>query len=65
VFLYYNYEIASMKVCHSFLECSTYFIIDDLILLFVAFRELLVLAYVFFSSYEIIRLFVFSCRTLI
>jgi hypothetical protein len=30
-----------MKVYCGFLECSTYFIIDDLILLFVAFLELI------------------------
>jgi hypothetical protein len=47
-----------------FLECSSYFVVDDLILLFVAFVELLVLAYAFFSVYEIIWLFVLSCRTL-
>jgi hypothetical protein len=46
------------------LECSSYFLIDDLILLFVDFVELLGLAYVFFSIYEIIWLFVLSCRTL-
>jgi hypothetical protein len=45
-------------------ECSTYFVIDDLILLFMAFVELLGLAYAFFSIYEIIWLFVLSCRTL-
>jgi hypothetical protein len=41
VFKYCNYGIASTKVCCGFLECSTYFIVDDLILLFVAFVELL------------------------
>jgi hypothetical protein len=30
-----------MKVCCGFLECSTYFIVDDLILLFVGLIELL------------------------
>jgi hypothetical protein len=40
------------------------FLIDDLILLFVDFVELLGLVYVFFSIYEIIWLFVLSCRTL-
>jgi hypothetical protein len=53
-----------MKVCPDFLECLTYFIIDDLILLFVAFIELLGLVSAFFSVYEIIWLFVLSCRTL-
>jgi hypothetical protein len=48
-----------------FLECSSYFIVDDLILLFVALIELLGLVYVFFSIYEIIWLFMLSCRTLI
>jgi hypothetical protein len=47
-----------------FLECSSYFVVDDLILLFVTFVELLGLAYTFFSVYEIIWLFVLSCRTL-
>jgi hypothetical protein len=37
-----------------FLECSTYFVIDDFILLFVAFVELLGLVTAFFSIYEII-----------
>jgi hypothetical protein len=37
-----------------FSECSTYFVIDDLILLFMAFVELLGLMYAFFSAYEII-----------
>jgi hypothetical protein len=47
-----------------FLECSTYFVIDDFILLFVAFVELLGLVTAFFSIYEIIWLFVLSWRTL-
>jgi hypothetical protein len=37
VFTYCNYGIVSVKVCYGFLECSTYFVVDDLILLFVAF----------------------------
>jgi hypothetical protein len=53
-----------MKVCHSFLECLTYFVVDGLILLFVAFVELLGFVYAFFSVYEIIWLFVLSYRTL-
>jgi hypothetical protein len=53
-----------MKVCHGFCECSTYFVVDDFILLFVAFVELLGLVSVFFSIYEFIWLFVLSCRTL-
>jgi hypothetical protein len=47
-----------------FLECSSYYLVDDLIFLFVALIELLGLAYAFFSVYEIIWLFVLSCRTL-
>jgi hypothetical protein len=37
-----------------FLECLPYFVIDDLILLFVAFVELLELVDAFFVVYEII-----------
>jgi hypothetical protein len=40
-----------MKVCCGFLECLTYFVVDDLILLFVAFVELLGNV-CFFSIYE-------------
>jgi hypothetical protein len=47
-----------------FLECSSYFLSDDLILLFVSFVELLGLAYAFISVYEIIWLFVLTCRAL-
>jgi hypothetical protein len=42
----------------------TYFVVDDLILLFVTFVELLGLVSAFFSVYEIIWLFVLSCRAL-
>jgi hypothetical protein len=45
---YCNYGIASMKVCCGFSECLTYFLVDYLILLFVAFVELLGLVYAFF-----------------
>jgi hypothetical protein len=45
-------------------ECSTYFVVDDLILLFVAFVELLELVGAFFSVYKIIWLFVLIYRTL-
>jgi hypothetical protein len=38
---YYNYTIASTKVCCGFFECLTYFNVDDLILLFVTLIELL------------------------
>jgi putative effector of murein hydrolase LrgA (UPF0299 family) len=64
MFLYCNYGIASTNVCCGFWECLAYFLVDDLILLFVAFVELLELAYVFFSVYEIIWLFVLSYKTL-
>jgi hypothetical protein len=37
-----------------FLECLSYFVIDDLILLFMAFVELLGLVDAFFVVYEII-----------
>jgi hypothetical protein len=47
-----------------FLECLSYFLVDDLILLFVALIKLLRHEYAFFSVYEIIWLFVLSCRTL-
>jgi hypothetical protein len=47
-----------------FLECLSYFFVDDLILSFVTLIELLGLVYAFFSVYEIIWLFVLSCRTL-
>jgi hypothetical protein len=47
-----------------FLECLSYFLVDDLILLFVALIELLGHEYAFFSIYEIIWLFVLSCRIL-
>jgi hypothetical protein len=53
-----------MKVCHGFLECLTSFIVDDLILLFLAFVELLGLVGALFFIYVIIWLFVLSCRTL-
>jgi hypothetical protein len=46
------------------LRVFSLFLVDDLISLFVAFVELLGLVYAFFSVYEIIWLFVLSCRTL-
>jgi hypothetical protein len=55
--------IASTKVCHGLCECLTYFVVDDLNLLFVAFVELLGLVSAFFSVYEIIWLFVLGYRT--
>jgi hypothetical protein len=42
------------------LECLSYFIVDDLILLFVTFVELLGLVYAFFVVYGYFLLFVFS-----
>jgi hypothetical protein len=52
MFTYCNYGIVSMKVCCDFCECLTYFVLDDLILLFVAFVELLETMYVSFLVYE-------------
>jgi hypothetical protein len=51
-----------MKVCCSFLECSTYFIVDDLTLLFVAFKELFGTVYASFLFMDIILLFMLMCR---
>jgi hypothetical protein len=65
VFKYCNYGIASTKVCCGFLECSTYFIVDDLILLFVAFVELLGNVYASFLFMNIILLFMLTCRNLL
>jgi hypothetical protein len=63
-FTYCNYGIVSMKVCCSFLECLTYFVIDDLILLFVPFVELLGTMFASFLL-EIILLFMITCRNLL
>jgi hypothetical protein len=54
-----------MKVCYSFLECSTYFIVDDIILLFVAFVELLGTVYTSFLFMDIILLFMLMCMNLL
>jgi hypothetical protein len=62
---YCNYGIASMKVCCGFRECLTYFVVDGLILLFVAFVELLGLVYASFLFMRIILLFMFTCRNLL
>jgi hypothetical protein len=51
VFTYCNYGIESMKVCCGFLECSTYFVIDDLILLFCGFCRTIRNRVCFFSVY--------------
>jgi hypothetical protein len=65
VFTYCNYRIVSMKVCCGFYECSTYFVFDDLILLFVAFVELLGTVYASFLFMDIILLFMLTCRNLL
>jgi hypothetical protein len=54
-----------MKVCYAFWECSTYFVVDDLILLFVAFVELLGIVYASFLFRDIILLFMLMCRNLL
>jgi hypothetical protein len=48
-----------------FLKCTTYFIVDDLVLLFMSFVELLGHAYVSFLFMRIILLFMFTCRNLL
>jgi hypothetical protein len=65
VFTYCNYRIASTNVCCGFLECSTYFVVDDLILLFVTFVELLENVYASFLFMNIILLFMLTCRNLL
>jgi hypothetical protein len=45
-----NYGITSTKVCCDFFKCLSYFVVNDLILLFVTFVELLVLVDAFFYS---------------
>jgi hypothetical protein len=65
MFIYCNYGIASTKVYCGVLECSTYFIVDVLILLFVAFVELLGLVYASFLFMRFILLFMHTCRNLL
>jgi hypothetical protein len=65
VFKYCIYGIASTKVCCGFLECFTYFVADDLILLFVDFVELLGNMYASFLFMNIILLFMLTCRNLL
>jgi hypothetical protein len=48
-----------------FLECSTYFIVDDLILLFVALAGLLGNVSASFLFMNIILLFMLTCRNLL
>jgi hypothetical protein len=54
VFTYCNYGIVSLKVCCGFCECSPYFVVDDLILLFVTFVELAGIVYASFLFMRII-----------
>jgi hypothetical protein len=65
VFIYCNYGIVSTKVCCGFLECLTYFIVDDLILLFVTFIKLLGTVYTSFLFMVNILLFMLTCRNLL
>jgi hypothetical protein len=65
MFTYCNYRIALTKVCYGFWEYLTYFVVDGIILLFVAFVELLAPAYVSFLFMGIILLFMFTCRNLL
>jgi hypothetical protein len=65
MFKYCNYGIASTKVCCEFVECSTYFVVDGLILLFVTFVELLGLVYASFMFMRFILLFMLTCRNLL
>jgi hypothetical protein len=48
-----------------FLECSSYFVVDDLILLFIALIELLGTVYASFLFMDIILLFMLMCRNLL
>jgi hypothetical protein len=48
-----------------FLECSSYFLVDNLILLFVALIELLGIVYASFLFMDIILLFMLTCRNLL
>jgi hypothetical protein len=48
-----------------FLECLTYFLVDDLILLFVNLIELLGTVYASFLFMDIILLFMLTCRNLL
>jgi hypothetical protein len=63
VFTYYNYGIASTMLW--FLECSSYFLVDDLIWLFVSFIELLGTVYASFLFMDIILLSMLTCRKLL
>jgi hypothetical protein len=64
MFKYCHYGIASTKVCCDF-ECLTYFVVDGLILLFVAFVELLGLVYASFLFMRFILLFMLTCTNLL
>jgi hypothetical protein len=48
-----------------FLECSSYFLFGDLILLFVTLIELLGTVYASFLFMDIILLFMITCRNLL
>jgi hypothetical protein len=65
VFTYCNYRIASTNVCYGFWECSTYFVVDGFILLFVAVIELLGTVDASFLFMDIILLFMLTCRNLL
>jgi hypothetical protein len=54
-----------MKVCCGFSECPTYFVVDNLILLFVDFIELLETVYASFLFIDIILLFMLACTNLL
>jgi hypothetical protein len=54
-----------MKVFCCFQVCPIYFVIDDHILLFIAFVELLETVYVSFLFMDIILLFMLTCRNLL
>jgi hypothetical protein len=47
------------------LECSSYFLVDDLILLFVTLIELLGVVYASFPFMDIILLSMLACRNLL
>jgi hypothetical protein len=58
-------ELRQQRYVVIFLECLTYFVVDDLILLFMAFVELLGNVYASFLFMNIILLFMVMCRNLL
>jgi hypothetical protein len=58
-------ELRQQRYVVVFLECLTYFVVDDLILLFVAFVELLGNVYASFLFMNIILLFMLMCMNLL